>query len=180
MADCYIARRKIASSFDIYKNGDEVIALTGGYASYAELAFASHVEANVNYAALTKLSTSMRVSWNGTAVGWRNGVVRIGNMIDLSGINTIKVYSPRCNLARVNAGGYESVNLFVRDNNNTYVDASTDMKSNSSNVDPVTGSGVYTLDVSTKNGLHYIGIYTNLNHAYSFSYFDISQIELIR
>ena len=178
--DCYMMRRKIAASFNIYKSGDEVTALTGGYASYAELAYASCVEASVYYAALNKLSDRMRISWNGTASGWRCGVVRIGNMIDLSGISTIKVYSPGCNLATVNAGGYEDINIYVRNDDNTYWDASTTMKSNNSNFDPVTGSGEYTLNVSARSGLHYIGIGTTLDYAYSYSYFDVSQIELIR
>lgn len=173
-------RRKIAASFNIYKDGDEVIVLTGGYASYAELAYASFVEANVNYAVLTKLSGSMRISWNGTSAGWRNGVVRVGNMIDLSGVKTIKVYSPGCSIASVGSGGYAGVNVYIRNNDNTYWDASTNMKSNSSNFDTVTGSGIYTLDVSAFNGLYYIGIGTRLDNADSFSYFDVSQIELIR
>lgn len=178
--DCYMMRRKIAESFNIYKSGDEVTALTGGYASYAELAYVSFAGTSVDYAVLAKLSSTMRVSWGNSPTGWYNGVVRIGNMIDLSGISKIRIHSPGCQLAPVRAGGYEAANVYIRDSADTYWDASESMKTNNSNFDTVTGSGTYELDVSAYDGYRYVGIGTRLNDANSFSYFDISQIELIR
>ena len=171
-------RRRISPDYILYDSGDEHTGLSGGWGSYAESYSASYI-ASASYAVLSKLDTSLRISWS-ASTGSYSGAVRTMALVDLTSINTLSFHSPGCSLAPVKSGGGEDVCIFIRPSGDTYWGTrSTIIKSNSSTSNYVTGSGTYTLNVSSYSGLFYVGIGTRIRDANAFSYIDIDLIEMI-
>lgn len=176
--DCFVDRYDITPDYILYDNGNEHAGISGGWGSYAE-AYSDSYTADSAYAALSKLSTSLHVSW-GASTGSYSGAVRTLALADLTSINTLSFHSPECSLAPVKSGGSEYVWIFIRPSADTYWGARTTIiKNNSSTSNTVTGSGTYTFDVSSYSGLFYVGIGTTIKDANAFSYIDFDFIEMI-
>jgi len=171
-------RRTISPDYILYKLGDEHSGLSGGWGSYAE-SYGAPYTASSDYAALTKQSTSLRISW-GVSYGSYSGAVRTMALVDLTSISTLSFHSPGCSLAPVQTDGWEYVYVFIRPSADTYWGTrSTIIKGNSSTSNYVTGSGTYTLDVSSYSGLFFVGIGTAIRDTNATSYIDIDLVEMI-
>ena len=144
----------------LFRNGNEYPSITGGWAAYA---WSYNTATDSGGAPSTSNNGAQLVTWllnlYNSAI---SGVIRTGNMIDLTGKTKIKVHIwgtlGACDTAN---GGYQEVYLFTRQ--------SSSGNWNSGNTAQAliishTGGGnqsfdgIYELSVSGLTGLHYVCI----------------------
>ena len=149
-----------------YNYGNENTAITGGWSGYAYKDSGSG--SSVKLPTVTKESNRMKIGSTGTSSSWYFGSVFAEKPIDLTNYKTIEIVVGTANLNSNTGGGGFSV---TKTKANNYANAK---------LVNITGTGTYTLDVSSLSGSHYLCLSVRAGASTAEQYYYISSVKLIK
>lgn len=149
-----------------YNYGDENAVVTGGWSGYAYKDTGSG--SSVKLPTVTKESNRMKIGITGTSSAWYFGSVFAEKPIDLTNYKTIEIVVGTASLNSNTGGGGFSV---ATTKANNYTNAK---------IVNITGTGTYTLDVSSLSGSHYLCLSVRAGASTAEQYYYISSVKLIK